>query len=386
MVAAGRNTADCDKRTKVGRKNDDAVYHSRAAGCGMTRNSGNRLREILGVLLSVTLLAAAAPAQDPPSVGVVTVRLVKLSPNVILPGTVVSRNDAQLASEVEGRISWVAEVGTAVAANDVVARVDQSVAKLQLDSDYANAARLAAQLRFDRAQAGRMENLYKQDAIASSTRDQAASTRDMDVGALAQAVAAVRKSQYQYDHSVIRATFPGRVVQRLTNPGEYATVGKAIIRLVDIGSLEVSAQIPIDAARYLHEGLVVAMDVEGRPVQGTLRAIVPVGDVVSRSIELRIVVPPSSVLVGDAAKVYIPSSEPHTAIAVPRDALVLREDNTYIFIVDGKNAARRIAVEPGTEDGALVEVKGAIAAGERVVVRGAERLEAGEKVKAVWAS
>lgn len=334
--------------------------------------------------------ATSAPAQqappDPPSVGVVQARIVKLAPKMALPGTVVSLNDSQLASEVEGRMDWVADVGTVVPAGGVVARIDQSIAKLQLDSDRANVERLSAQVKFDRAQASRMENLFSQNAIARATRDQAVSTRDADVGALAQAKAAMLKSQYQYDHSIIRAPFPGRVVQRLANPGEYATVGKAIVRLVDIGSLEVSAQTPIDSARFLHEGTLVTMIIEGRPVEGKVRAIVPVGDVVSRSIELRIVVPSTAALVGDAAKVFIPSGEPRDVLAVPRDALVLREDNTYVFKVDRKNTAQRIAVETGTEDGTLVEVKGPIAPGERVIVRGAERLEAGEKVHAIRAS
>jgi RND family efflux transporter MFP subunit len=352
----------------------------------VTLNSGNKFRACIGAAVAAVLLIAAGPAQDPPSVGVVSVRVVKLAPKMALPGTVVSRNDSQLASEVEGRIAWVADVGTVMAANDIVARIDQSVAKLQLDSDRANFARLAAQLRFDRAQADRMDNLFKQNAIARATRDQAESTRDADVGSLAQARAAMLKSQYQYDHSLIRAPFPGRVVQRLINPGEYATVGKPIVRLVDISSLEVSAQMPIDATRFLHEGLPVTMEIGRHSVQGIVRAIVPVGDIVSRSIELRITIPANAVLVGDAAKVFVPSAEPRDALAVPRDALVLREDNTYVFKVDGKNTAQRIAVETGTEDGALVEVKGPIAAGERVIVRGAERLEAGQKVKAVRAS
>jgi RND family efflux transporter MFP subunit len=345
---------------------------------------------VTGAVLAALLFAAPTSAQqappDPPSVGVTMARIVKLSPKMAMPGSVVSLNDSQLASEVEGRIAWVADVGTVVAANDIVARIDQSVAKLQLDSDRANFNRLSAQLRFDRAQADRMDNLFKQNAIARATRDQADSTRDADTGALAQAKAAMMKSEYQYEHSLIRAPFPGRVVQRLINPGEYATVGKAIVRLVDIGSLEVSAQIPMDSARYLHEKLPVTVDVEGHAVQGTLRAIVPVGDVVSRSIELRITIPASAALVGDAAKVLIPSAEPRNTLVVPRDALVLREDNTYIFKVDGKNTAQRIAVETGTEDGVLVEIKGPITAGERVIVRGAERLEAGEKVHAIRAS
>jgi RND family efflux transporter MFP subunit len=351
--------------------------------------SHKRGRQVIGALVASLVLAPTAFAQqspDPPSVGVVQVRMVKMAPKVALPGTVVSRNDSQLASEVEGRISWVAEVGTVVAANDVVARIDSNLAGLQLASDKANVARLGAQLRFDRSQAARMDNLLGQNAIAKSTRDQAISTRDMDAGALAQAQATFHKSQYQFTHSDIRAPFPGRVVARLINPGEYATAGKPIVRLVDIGSLEVSVQTPIDSARYLREKMPLTVEIEGKSAAATVRAIVPVGDIASRTIEVRLTLPAGAGFVGDAAKVFIPSAQPHDVIAVPRDALVLREDNTYVFKVGPKSVAQRVAVETGTEEGPMVEVKGPIAPGDRVIVRGAERLEAGQKVRAVLAT
>ena len=50
-----------------------------------------------------------------------------------LPGTVVSLNDSHIASEVEGKMAWVADVGTVVPQGGMVARIDSSVAKLQLD-------------------------------------------------------------------------------------------------------------------------------------------------------------------------------------------------------------------------------------------------------------
>jgi RND family efflux transporter MFP subunit len=341
------------------------------------------------ILLATLALISPALAQhsaEPPSVGVAQVQKVWIAPKVAMPGTVVSLNDAQLASEVEGRIAWVANVGTVVKEGDVVARIDNKLASLQLSSDKANADRLAAQVKFDRSQASRMENLLSQNAIAKSTRDQAVSTRDMDAAAFAQARAALDKSQYELAHSDIRAPFPGRVVARLINPGEYATAGKPVVRLVDIGSTEISVQTPIDAARYLHEGMVLTVEIEGRPAEAKVRAIVPVGDVASRTIEVRLTLPSSAGFVGDAAKVFIPAAEPRNVVAVPRDALVLREDNTYVFKVDGKSKAERIAVETGSEEGAMVEVRGPIAPGERVIVRGAERLEAGQTVKPVIAS
>jgi hypothetical protein len=117
-----------------------------------------------------------------------------------------------------------------------------------------------------------------------------------------------------------------------------------------------------------------------------VRAIVPVGDTASRTIEVRLSLPSGAAFVGDAARVLIPSAAPRQVVAVPRDALVLREDNTYVFKVDKKDQAQRVAVETGSEDGLMVEVRGPIAAGERVIVRGAERLETGQKVRAVIAS
>ncbi|HEY5047636.1 MAG TPA: efflux RND transporter periplasmic adaptor subunit [Rhizomicrobium sp.] len=349
----------------------------------------NNIRRALTALLLTFFLPFPAFAQktaDAPSVGVASVRMVRIAPKVAMPGTVVSLNDSQLASEVEGRIAWVADVGTVVKTNDVVARIDNSLAGMQLASDKANVDRLDAQLRYDRGQATRMESLLLQSAIAKSTRDQAVSSRDMDAAALVQANAALQKSRYQYRHSDIRAPFPGRVVARLINPGEYATAGKPVVRLVDIGATEVSVQTPIDAARFLRESMSLTVEIEGKPVVARVRAIVPVGDIASRTIEVRLTLPPGAGFVGDAAKVFIPAAEPRDVVAVPRDALVLREDNTYVFKVDGKSHAQRIAVETGAEEGTLVEVRGPILPGERVIVRGAERLEAGQRVRPVMAS
>ncbi|HWE06281.1 MAG TPA: HlyD family efflux transporter periplasmic adaptor subunit, partial [Rhizomicrobium sp.] len=158
------------------------------------------------------------------------------------------------------------------------------------------------------------------------------------------------------------------------------------VRLVDTTSIEASVQIPIETASYLREGLRVTVEIEGKRSTATVRAIVPVGDVASRTIEVRLTLPSGTGFVGDAARIFIPSAQPRDVVAVPRDALVLREDNTYVFKVDRKGVAQRVAVETGSEDGALVEIKGPVAPGERVIVRGAERLEAGQKVRPILAS
>jgi RND family efflux transporter MFP subunit len=304
-----------------------------------------------------------------------------MSPTFAAPGSVVAMNDAHIASEVEGKVDKVAEVGDIVRAGDPVAVLNQDLLKLQYASDEATVVRLRATLHYDEAQAERMDRLVKAHAIATSTRDETISTRDQDKAQLTQAIADAAKSEYQLDHGAIRAPFPGRVAARLINPGEYATVGKDIVRLVDIDDVEISVPAPISASRYLSPGAALTMEIEGKPVVGKVRATVPVGDVNSRTIEVRIPIKASDGVVGDAVKVLIPSASPRRVLAVPRDALVLREDTTYVFRVRKDSTVERVAVETGTEDGSLVEIKGEVNAGDRIVVKGAERLEVGQTVR-----
>ena len=319
-------------------------------------------------------------------VTVVIAKKVKMAPKMAVPGSVISRYDSRVASEVDGKVVWVAEVGDEVKQDDVIARLDDHVMKMQVNSDAADVARLRATLRFDQLQATRMEKLARANAVATSERDSALSTRDVDRAELAQAESALEKSKYDLDHSQIRAPFPGRVAARLINPGEYASAGTAVVRLVDIVDVEVSAPAPIAAARYLRPGSAITVMVAGKPVLTKVRAIVPVGDVSSRTVEVRLTIPPTNAIVGDAVKVLLPSAQPRDVLAVPRDALILREDNTYVFRISKEGLSERIVVETGSEDGDLVEVKGDLAAGDRVVIKGAERLEPGQKVHATPAS
>lgn len=328
--------------------------------------------------------AAVKPDESEfPPVSIAHVKATRIAPQASYPGTVVSRNDSKLAADVEGRVEWVADVGTVVKQGDVIARLDANLARMQHDSDMANVAKLTAQVRFDRGQAQRMQELMDRKVVSKAGLDQATSTRDANEAALKQAEAAAKRSQYQLDHSEIRAPFSGRVVSRLINAGEYASPGKDVVRLVDLDAIEIATQVPISSMQHLRETMRVTAELQGKNVQTTVRVIVPVGHEQSRTVEVRLALEPGTAFVGDAAKVLIPSAEPRSVLAVPRDALVLREDNTYLFKLNKENKAERIAVEVGAADGNMVEVIGMLKEGERVIIRGAERLESGQKVRLV---
>jgi len=68
------------------------------------------------------------------------------------------------------------------------------------------------------------------------------------------------------------------------------------------------------------------------------------------------------------------------ARVVPRSAVLWDGDQAYLYIVDA-GKARRIAVKPGVDDGGLIEVSGALKAGDAVVVSGNYELRDGMAVR-----
>ena len=77
----------------------------------------------------------------------------------------------------------------------------------------------------------------------------------------------------------------------------------------------------------------------------------------------------------------MPTAEAKEVLTVPRDALVLRREGAFVFRIDDELNAEQVAVVTGLGAGKLIEVIGDISAGDRVVTRGAERLNTGMKVQ-----
>ena len=72
----------------------------------------------------------------------------------------------------------------------------------------------------------------------------------------------------------------------------------------------------------------------------------------------------------------------HTALVVPRTAVLGDGSNSYLFTVS-KNKAKRISVQTGVEEGGLIEVIGNLNVNDVVVITGNYELSDGMTVKEV---
>ncbi|MBB5208881.1 efflux RND transporter periplasmic adaptor subunit [Chiayiivirga flava] len=325
--------------------------------------------------------AAAADATPPAPVGVALAERATFAPQLWVPASVVGHDDARVASEQDGRVISVAPIGDWVERGGALARLDDSLLRLQERRNAADIARIEAQLEYARSQETRLATLVQRASIAGAQLDEARAQR----GVLEQQLASARverdETRLRLRNSTVRAPFAGTVAERFVQPGEYLVPGAPVVRLVDTRTLEVRARAPVNLAGRLVPGQRVTLRHADGEAREAIVAVVPVGDESSRQFELRIALAEARWPVGSALQVGLPSADAREVVAVPRDALILRADETYVMRIAADDTAQRVVVESGDTLGDLVEVRGDIAPGDRLVVRGGERLQAGQRVR-----
>lgn len=340
-----------------------------------------RLR-VVALLLAgfVTATASAQQGRPAPTVSVDMATNESMSAVFLAPGTVVSRNDARISAEISGRIMSIAEVGTRVAKGDTIAQIEDRSLKLQLRDDDANIRRLQANEQYLTSQLERFNQLAQKNNVTRNQIDELRSQIEMARQDIVRAKIQHEQTSYEIERTRITAPFDGRVIERHASLGEFISPGGAIVRLVDTTHVEVRAQAPVSVARYLDDGMAVAIRDDRGTSPSTIRSVVGVGDERSRMVEVRIALAGDDWIIGSAVRVELPQSEPTMVVAVPRDALILRENETYLYKVNADNTVEQVPVRTGIGNGPLIEVRGNIVDGDRVVIRGGERLRPGQSV------
>ena len=329
--------------------------------------------------------AADTPAANAPravvEVGTVSLRSVAVASWI--PGSIVSRSDARIASVIGGRVMWIAEVGTRVRQGDPLARLDDTMPRLRSDDLRAQVARARAQREVASSQLERFNRLAATQALSASQLEDARAQREVSAEDVARAEAQLRQAQYEIDQSVIRAPFSGVVTERFIQRGEYVQVGASTVRLVNTADIEARATAALGLAANVHPGQTVTVREHGVERAGRVRTVVPVGDDRSRQFEVRVALTDPQWLVGTPVEVSLPSTAARTAVTVPRDALVIRQNRSYVLRVTRADTVEQLDVTPGVGMDDAVEVKGPLVPGDRLVVRGAERLSSGQAVRVI---
>ena len=338
---------------------------------------------VVAALMALAGPAVLAQERPPASVLVAKAQVRELAPSVHAAGLVRSRASADLAASVGGRLQWVAEAGTAVAAGALVARLDTRELALARAEQAARVNRAAVNLKSLEREVERLR--ASGNAVSRFNVDQAQSNRDLAAADLEVARALLAQTDDQLGRSRITAPFAGIVSDRVRRAGEEVARGEVVARLVNPDELEIRLFVPLRHVRAIRPGHVVDVTSDGRHFTAAVSSIVPAGDPRSQSFEVLVKAPnvEGLLVAGNTVQVVLPLGEPQRRLSVPRDALVIRAEGLFVYRVSPELRAERVAVTSGTADGAWIAVDGKLSPGDQVIVRGAELLRGDEKVQVV---
>ncbi|MDG1417573.1 MAG: efflux RND transporter periplasmic adaptor subunit [Maricaulis sp.] len=342
------------------------------------------LRSILASVLVLGLAPAASAQNAPPPAIVRTAEIVErnMARTITTPASVVSRNDARIAAEATGRITFIAEPGDRIEAGGIIAQMDNRQASILLEEARARLARVTANTNFQSSEVERLTRLAANGTVATTRLRDVELARDIAVQDRREARSAVARAELALERTQIIAPFGGRMVERLIQVGELSAPGREIARLVDTDRKEAIAQAPVAIAPFLAIGQDVMLSTSaGETMRAPIRAIIPVGDAISRTFEVRVDLAGSNWVIGSAARVSFPAEMSRSQFAAPYDSVILRANGASVFTVDADNIAHQVAVTAGVRDNGYIAISGDIEAGQRVVTSGAETLSEGRPVQ-----
>jgi RND family efflux transporter MFP subunit len=302
---------------------------------------------------------------------------------VVVNGVLRSKSDILLPAGIDGELIQVLEEGTHVTRDQVLAKVDDAQLKLQREEQSILAERAEINIRYLQDEVDRLTRLEKSNLASRTQLAEMTSRRDLAANDLRVARSRIAQLDETLSRTEIVSPVDGVISERLRQGGEFARRGEGVVRVVDPEELEVVVTIPAAYISRIGRGQGVRVTVNDVVFEAPLRSLIRASNPTSQTVDALVDVPAGvavMVVSGQFAEVSVPLSKERTSLFVPRDAVVLRSEGSFVYRIDENNVAQRIDVILGTGQGELVSVTGKLNPGDNVAVRGVERLSDGQTV------
>ncbi|RQW86420.1 MAG: efflux RND transporter periplasmic adaptor subunit [Geobacter sp.] len=309
--------------------------------------------------------------------------LVSLPEQFEASGTVKAKNAAQLAARISGTVSEVhAKEGDRVQRGSplVTLVAPESTAGA---SGAAHAVEEAlARKKLADVTYGRFARLYEEQAVTGQELDTRRAERDMADQSLARARQAARAAAAVAGYTRIAAPLSGVVTARTVDPGSTVFPGMPLMTVEEEGRYRLELAVPesLQGKIALGASVPVFLDGSSGSVTGTVIEIVPTVDPVSRTFTVKLDIPAKGRHSGQFGRALLPVGEKQ-GLMVPITAVMERGQLTFVWVLDDGNIARMRLVKPGTALADRIEILTGLSAGERIVVRGTEKVTDGAHVK-----
>lgn len=362
------------------------------------------------VALSLALAAALTacggapqgPQQGPGQVTVVTLKTESVALNRELPGRTSAYQVAEVRPQVSGIIARrLFTEGSEVKAGQPLYQIEDATYRAAAASAQAQVERAGANAEQARLAARRIAELARINAVSAQENENAQAALKTAEADLAAARAALQQANVTLGYARITSPISGRIGKSTVTQGALVTANQgdalAVVNQLDpiyvdltqsaselvqlrrdmaAGKLQANNQMPVsilleDGSTFDHNGVLEFSEVSVDPATGSFGLRVKVDN------------PDGLLMPGMYVRAVIGTGTRDQALLVPMQG-VQRDPkgNTSAMVVDaeGKVAVRPIQVSQALGDKWLVE--GGLAAGDKVIVEGLQKIAPGMPVNA----
>jgi len=278
--------------------------------------------------------------------------------------------------------------GSAVAAGDIIARLDTAKLQARRKATAADLKRVAIELELAEIKATRQKNLSNTGAVSREAFDE---TR-LVAQALTAQVDAVQAQLDSIDidlqSSVLRAPYTGVIADRFLDEGAVVSPGTPVAKLIEANRLEAHIGVAVEQVYLLIPGEQYELNLRREPLTANLLSVRPDVNPITRTATAVFELPLEiSALDGEPITLELAQTVYMVGGWLPISALMEGQRGVWTVLRiephDGALRALREAVEVLEIQGDMAYVRGTIADGDAIVAHGVHRVTPGVVVAVV---
>lgn len=287
--------------------------------------------------------------------------------------------------------------GQQVRQGDLLFTIDPAPFEAELRRVQAMLAQAQDRQRFTASELERGRRLLAANAIAKRDFDALDVAAREANSAVQAARAAVERARLDVDYTRIRAPIAGRISRPEITAGNVVKAGGDAAPLASIVTTDpIYAAFNIDERTYMRAiggrdgktSLQVRVGLageDGHPHEGRLHSVDNQLDTRSGTIRTRAIMhnPDGRMIPGLQARVRLQVGAPFEAVVVDEASISIDQDRRFVLIVGQDGRVQYRQLELGSRQGMQRVVRRGLAAGDQVIVEGANRVRPGDAVQAV---
>jgi RND family efflux transporter MFP subunit len=304
-------------------------------------------------------------------------------------GRIEARRQSRVGFELPGLVTTLlVDEGEMVEPGQVIGRLDTARLEVRLDQLQGRRVELQANIGLARATRIRHERLTNQGHVSRQRYDEARFDEQGQLGRLQQVDAQIASIRLDIEKSELKAPFEAIVARRFADEGVVIAAGAPVFDLLERANPEVRIGLAGGVVDQIEVGQEHELIVRGRHVPATVRAVLPVRNRNTRSVDvvLTLHVPLNGIRPGDLARLEISRWIDEPGFWLPLAALTESSRGLWaVYVANGRDpetgVVERRELEILHQETDRVFVRGTLASDDRVVVAGIHRLVPGQSVQ-----